>query len=56
MINKQLLKKIEQSKLQIAKERDLLRELIDEANGIYDHCESAIEDLERAADTLSQYL
>jgi ABC-type transporter Mla subunit MlaD len=40
----------------IAKERDKLRELISNASAIADDCDDAIDDLERAADTLSKYL
>jgi hypothetical protein len=43
-------------KAKIAAERDKLRELVSEIDEIGDHCEEAVHDLERAADTLSQYL
>ncbi len=49
-------KQIEACKKNIAKERDKLRDLISDAQTIADNCDEAIDDLERAADCLSQYL
>ena len=54
MTNKQFLKKIEESKTRIAKERDKLRDLIGEIEGLADNCDTAVEDLEHAADSLSE--
>ena len=41
---------------EIGKHRDALREIISDAEEIAYTCDSAIDDLERATDTLSQYL
>lgn len=49
-------KQIEGCKKRIGIERDKLRELVSEVIEIADDCEEAMHDLERAADTLSQYL
>lgn len=49
-----LLVQVKASKARISKERDKLRDLIDEMESIEDDCNEAIDDLERAADTLSQ--
>jgi ABC-type transporter Mla subunit MlaD len=56
MTKKQILLRIKQHTDRIAKERDALRELIDEATAIMDSCEQAEENLQAAADALSQYL
>lgn len=40
----------------IAKERDKLRDLVDEYQEISDHCDEAIDDIDRAADSLSRFL
>jgi ABC-type transporter Mla subunit MlaD len=50
------LKKLGAIKDRIALERDKLRELIDEAETIVACCDEALDDLDRAADALSQYL
>jgi hypothetical protein len=41
---------------EIGKHRDALRDLISDAEEIADTSDSAIQDLEHAVDTLSQYL
>lgn len=51
-----LTRQIEACKTRIAAERDKLRELISDANSIADCCDEAVVDLDRAVDTLSQYL
>ena len=56
MTFKQLLKRIEATKKRVTNQRDALRELIDEATGIADSCDEAIDSLESAADSLSQFL
>ena len=43
-------------KISIAKDRDKLRSMISEAEDILDCADSATDDLESAADCLSQYL
>ena len=55
-IPRSLIKKIEQSKKAIAKERDKLRDYIDEVLEICDSADNAVESLERATDELSQFL
>lgn len=42
--------------LRIAKERDRIRDLIDEYASIKENCDEAIDDIERAADRLSELL
>lgn len=54
MTIKQLAKQIEKSKAQIAKERDKLRELVDEADSLLNDWEQAEDSLQTAIDTLSQ--
>lgn len=39
----------------IAKDRDALRELIEEMEPLKESCDEAVDDLERAADVLSRY-
>lgn len=51
-----LKKQIEASKRRIAKERDLLRDYISEVEEIAENCDEAVDDLERAADALSDLL
>ena len=46
----------EKAKNHIAKERDKLRTMLEEAEEICESCDTAIEDLEHAIETLSQYL
>lgn len=48
--------KINRAKAKIAKDRDELRALLEEANDITETCDEAIEALESAADSLSKYL
>ncbi len=52
----QLKRAIDQQTKRIAKERDKLRELIEEAQAIAENCDNAIDNLERAADCLSELL
>jgi ABC-type transporter Mla subunit MlaD len=54
MTIKQIIRAVEQSKNRIAKERNKLRELITEAEHLYENCESAEDSLVRAADSLSE--
>jgi hypothetical protein len=56
MNKKELLKAVRDCKERIAKERDELRILIEDAETIEQSCEEAIESLEYAADSLSEYL
>lgn len=51
-----ILKQIEKTKNRLAKQRDELRELIDELESIEGSCVEAVQSLESAADSLSQYL
>lgn len=47
-------KQIDAAKNRISKERDKLRDLIAEAEHLAENCETAISDLESAADALSE--
>jgi hypothetical protein len=47
-------KQIEKMKTKIAADRDKLRELQDEAEGIADSCDYALSNLESAVDALSE--
>lgn len=51
-----ILRQIEQTKTRIAKERDKLRYLIEDAEAVEESCNEAVASLESAADALSQYL
>lgn len=51
-----LLVQVKASKARISKERDKLRDLIDELESIAEDCDAAIDDLERAADAMSELL
>lgn len=51
-----IVRQINMHKRAIAKHRDALRELVDDAQTVADCCEEAVTNLEAAADTLSQYL
>ena len=42
--------------LRIAKERDRIRDLLDEYETIKENCDEAIDDIERAVDKLSELL
>lgn len=53
---RQIIKQLNACKARIAKERDKLRELIDECESIYSDCDEAVDDIERAADALSRQL
>lgn len=53
---KTLTRQIEAHKARIAKERDKLRDLIDDACVILDSCQEAEDCLVNAVDSLSQYL
>lgn len=53
---KTLLRKMNQSKLRIAAERDKLRDLVSEFQDIEQSCEDAVQELESAADRLSELL
>ena len=49
-----LKKSIKDMQKQIAKDRDALRDLMDEAEGLEDCCSRAHDDLESAVDALSE--
>ena len=51
-----MMRQIEASKKRIAAERDKLRKLISDAEGIAECCDDAVNSLEYAADKLSEYL
>lgn len=51
-----IIKRIKVRQKNIAAERDKLRDLISEAESIVENCDSALLDLENAADTLSELL
>lgn len=51
-----LKREIERCKKRMAVERDKLRDLIDEAEALNGNYEEAIDDMSRAADTVSQYV
>lgn len=46
--------RIEKQKVSLGKERDQLREMIDELESLEEVCKSAYEDLESAAERLSE--
>lgn len=52
----QLIKAIQKQQKKLAKDRDDLQELLDEATDIVSSCEEADEFLTDAVSTLSQYL
>lgn len=52
----QLIRQIKASQARIAKERDKLRDLVEEAQEIVDCCVEADDGLTQALDALSQYL
>lgn len=54
MTNKQLVKQLDSKKKKLAKLRDELRVLVDEASEMEGCIATAIDDIERAADALSQ--
>lgn len=60
MLDSQRLKKvirgIRAEKRKISQARDKLRASISEVEDICDDCDDAVEDLDRALDTLSKYL
>lgn len=47
-------RKIERAKVRIGKERDALRDLVDELDSLHDDCSEAFESLEVAVDALSR--
>lgn len=53
---KSILKKVEKEKAAISLHRDKLRDLVDELSEICDHADTAVADLDHAADSLSQLL
>lgn len=53
---KELLKKLEISKRAIAKERDKLRVIAEEAEELCESCDNAERDLDSAIDHLSEYV
>jgi len=56
MTKEEIIAAVKKSKEVIAKERDTLRDLISDAEEILWNCESAVEELERAVDILSEHL
>lgn len=48
------IKKLEKEKELLGKRRDSLRALLSEIEDLAEHCDTAIEDLERAVDSLSE--
>jgi ElaB/YqjD/DUF883 family membrane-anchored ribosome-binding protein len=50
------IKRIEREKNAIAKARDNLREIVDDAEAVLDSSWDAADDLQRVIDSLSQYL
>jgi predicted nucleic acid-binding Zn-ribbon protein len=60
MLNKRQIKslanRIEKAKMNIAKQRDILRDLLSEVDEIREHCDEAYDDLDRAIDGLSRLL
>jgi hypothetical protein len=56
MTKKSLQREITAAMKRIASERDKLRDLIADAEGIAECCDNAIDSLTMAADTLSEYL
>lgn len=53
---KSLANRIEKAKMNIAKQRDILRDLLIEVDEIGEHCDEAYDDLDRAIDGLSRLL
>lgn len=51
-----LQKQLDGCGLRIAKERDRIRDLLDEYESIKDDCDEAIDDIERAVEKLSELL
>jgi ABC-type transporter Mla subunit MlaD len=51
-----LVREINAAKKRIAKERDRLRELLEDANSILQTTDEAVDALEAAVDSLSQYV
>lgn len=47
---------IEACKARMAKERDKLRDLVSDAEALRDNYDTALDDLDRAADAISQYV
>lgn len=55
-LSKAQVKAINTCKDTIAKERDKLRAIIEDAESVADSCDQAVESLESAVDYFSQYL
>lgn len=53
-INKNFIKKLERSKETMGKERDRLREMMNDILDVEEHYQTAYEDLERLIDSLSE--
>lgn len=53
---KQIKKRIDMAMKRLARERDILRKLKEDAEALEASADNAIEDLERAADCLSELL
>ena len=51
-----VIREIRQQMQRIGKERDKLREMVDEANSIIGTCGDALDDFEHGLDTMSQYI
>lgn len=51
-----IIARLERAKAAIAKQRNILREIADEAEELEGLCSEAVVNIESAADTLSQYI
>jgi RNase adaptor protein for sRNA GlmZ degradation len=56
MTKAKLIKEIKKRMERIAKERDALRELLQDVESVIDSSDTAYRELERAVDRLSEYL
>ena len=54
MTNKQLITRLRAEQKRIAEDRDRLREIFEEYNMLAECCDRALDDIERAVDTLSE--
>lgn len=54
MTDKYLIKQLNASMKRIGKERDILRNLIEDYEDLSDNCDEALDDLQRAVDALSK--
>jgi len=54
MTDKYLINQLKEAMKRIGKERDILRNLIEDYEDLSDNCDEAIDNLERAVDALSK--